>query len=30
LKVKDFDKSWDSAWINGKKVYKRILIRFKK
>lgn len=30
LKVKDFDKSWDSAWINGKKVYKRILIRLKK
>lgn len=30
LKVKDFDKSWDSAWINGQKVYKRIFIRVKK
>jgi hypothetical protein len=30
LKVKDFDKSWDSAWINGQKVYKRIFIKHKK
>lgn len=29
LKVKDFDKSWDSAWINGNKVYKRIFIKSK-
>lgn len=27
LKKLPFDKSWDSAWINGQKVYKRILIR---
>ena len=24
LKILPFDKSWDSAWINGQKVYKRI------
>lgn len=29
LKVKDFDKSWDSAWFNGNKVYKRIFIKSK-
>lgn len=27
IKVSSFDKSWDSAWINGKKVYKRIFIK---
>jgi len=27
LKKLSFDKSWDSAWINGNKVYKRLLIR---
>lgn len=27
LKKNPFDKSWDSAWINGQKVYKRILIK---
>jgi hypothetical protein len=27
LKILPFDKSWDSAWINGQKVYKRILIK---
>ena len=30
IKVLSFDKSWDSAWVNGNKVYKRILIRIKK
>ena len=29
IKKLPFDKSWDSAWINGKKVYKRILIKNK-
>ena len=27
LKIQPFDKSWNSAWINGKFVYKRILIK---
>lgn len=27
LKILPFDKSWDSAWINGQKVYKRIFIK---
>lgn len=27
LKVSTFDKSWDSAWVNGQKVYKRIFIK---
>jgi hypothetical protein len=30
LKILPFDKSWDSAWINGQKVYKRIFIKHKK
>ena len=30
IKVLSFDKSWDSAWVNGNKVYKRIFIRYKK
>ena len=30
IKVLSFDKSWDSAWVNGNKVYKRIFIRIKK
>ena len=30
IKVLSFDKSWDSAWVNGSKVYKRIFIRHKK
>ena len=29
LKIKDFNKPWDSAYINGKKTYKRILIKRK-
>jgi hypothetical protein len=29
LKILPFDKSWDSAWINGQKVYKRIFIKRK-
>ena len=29
LKVKDFDKSLDSAWVNGRKVYKSIFIKQK-
>lgn len=29
LKKLPFDKSWDSAWINGQKVYKRIFIKRK-
>lgn len=29
LKKLPFDKSWDSAWINGQRVYKRIFIKHK-
>lgn len=27
MKKTPFDKSWDSAWVNGQKVYKRIFIK---
>lgn len=27
LKKRSFDKSWDSAWVNGEKTYKRIFIK---